>query len=385
MNNASRNLISPQHPDAGMEPKMKKIYVAATQQHDGKTTISIGLYMAARERGLSACFIKPVGQNYLLVDGVKVDEDAVLFKDALSADGDIAKLSPVTIPRGFTEKYIFNRHPGKIRASIREAFDSVSADKDVAIIEGTGHAGVGSVIDASNAEVAHMLGAQCLMVAGGGIGRCIDELALNRALFKEQGVPMIGAVINKVYKEKYAKINRAVRQGLENVGISCLGVIPYVKELTFPTVEQIRDQLKLDVLSGEQYLDNRAKQILVGAMEPQNMVTYIRDGSFVVLPGDRVDNIVISINAHLMGERSATPRLAGILLTGGLTPDDNIVELLRQVDVPVLQTGADTATSAYRVRKLVAKILPTDQGKLSLAGRLIQDHVDLDAAFVKDD
>lgn len=360
---------------------MKKIYVAATQQHDGKTTVSIGLYQAARERGLSACFIKPVGQNYLLVDGVKADEDAVLFKDALRAEGDIGKLSPVTIPRGFTEEYIFDRHPEKIRTSIEEAFASLTTGKDVAIIEGTGHAGVGSVIDASNAEVAHLLEARCLMIAGGGIGRCIDELALNRALFREQGVPLVGAVINKVYKEKYEKINRAVRQGLKNVGIPCLGIIPYMKELTFPTVRQIRQQLHLEVLSGEDYLENRATQILVGAMEPQNMVTYIRDGSFVVLPGDRVDNIVISINAHLMGERSATPRLSGILLTGDLTPDENIIQLLRQVDVPVLLTGQDTATAAYRVRKLVAKITPADDQKLALAGHLIQNHVDLDAVL----
>ncbi|MFW6457454.1 MAG: AAA family ATPase, partial [Planctomycetota bacterium] len=189
---------------------MKKIYVAATRQHDGKTTVSIGLFSAIRERGLSACFIKPVGQNYLLEDGVKVDEDAVVFKHALSADGDIAMLSPVTIPRGFTEEYIFNRRPDKIRSSICEAFDSVGRNKDVAIIEGTGHAGVGSVIDASNAEVASMLGAHALIVAGGGIGRCIDELALNRALFHEQDVPVAGAVINKVYRDKYKKVSRAV-------------------------------------------------------------------------------------------------------------------------------------------------------------------------------
>lgn len=360
---------------------MKKVYVAATRQHDGKTTVSVGLYSAARERGLSACFIKPVGQNYLLEDGVKVDEDAVLFKHALSADGDIGKLSPVTVPRGFTEEYIFNRRPGQIHSRIEQAFAAVAKDKEVAIIEGTGHAGVGSVIDASNAEVARMLGAHCLIVSGGGIGRCIDEITLNRALFREQGVPVIGAVINKVYKEKYKKVSRAVRKGLDNVGISCLGVIPYRKELTYPTIKQIRDELELEVLTGESYLSNKARHILVGAMEPQNMVSYIRTGSFVVLPGDRVDNIVISINAHLMRDRASTPKVAGLLLTGGLTPDLSIVNLLCQVDVPVLLSEQDTATAAYRVRELVAKIGPADRDKVDLAGKLIQQHVDLDAIF----
>ncbi|MFW5923368.1 MAG: AAA family ATPase, partial [Planctomycetota bacterium] len=75
---------------------MKKIYVAATRQHDGKTTVSVGLYSAIRERGYSACFIKPVGQNYVVRDDAKVDEDAVVFKEALGADGEVGELSPIT-------------------------------------------------------------------------------------------------------------------------------------------------------------------------------------------------------------------------------------------------------------------------------------------------
>lgn len=224
-----------------------------------------------------------------------------------------------------------------------------------------------------------MLGATAVIISGGGIGRCIDEMSLNRALFQEQGVEVAGAIINKVYREKYKKVSRAVSQGLNNVGIECRGVIPYRKELTYPSVAHIKDKLDLELMTGETYLGNKAKQILVGAMEPQNMVRYIRDGSFVVLPGDRVDNIVISVNAHLMGERSASPRLAGMLLTGGLSPDMNIINLLCQVDVPVLMCEEDTATAAYNVRELVAKITPEDQDKVKLAGQLIHDYVDVDA------
>ena len=40
---------------------MKRIYVAATEQHAGKTTVSVGLYKAAVARGYRASFIKPGG------------------------------------------------------------------------------------------------------------------------------------------------------------------------------------------------------------------------------------------------------------------------------------------------------------------------------------
>lgn len=360
---------------------MKRIYVAATQQHDGKTTISVGLYKAAEERGYHACFIKPVGQRYLLEDGVKADEDAVLFKHALSAGGELRNLSPVTIPRGFTEQYIFNREPELISSRIRQAFDRVSAGEDVAIIEGTGHAGVGSVIDASNAAVARMLEADCLLVTQGGIGRCIDEICLNHALFQKEGVSCIGVVINKVYSEKYDKVSSAVRQGLENVGIRCLGVIPYCAELTYPTIVQLRDELGLELICGERYSGNRVHSIIVGAMEPQNMIAYIEDGCLVVVPGDRVDNIIISINAHLMYQHCGGPCISGLLLTGGLKPHPRIMNILTEVNVPVLLSKNDTATAAYEARQLVAKITPQDKWKVDLAADLVKKHVDLDMIF----
>ncbi len=360
---------------------MKKLYVAATQQHDGKTSLSVGLYQAALERGLKTCFIKPVGQRYVMEEDEKVDEDAVLFKRALAAEGQMKMLSPVTIPRGFTENYIFHRDPESIYRPIREAVATLEDEHDLAIVEGTGHAGVGSVIDASNAKVAKMLDAQCVIITGGGIGRCIDELALNRALFTEAQVPLIGAVINKVYEEKYEKVNAAVRQGLDNLGMRCLGVIPYRQELTYPTMANIQEEFRLEVLCGGVYLHNRVRSIIVAAMMPQNMLNYLSDGSLVVVPGDRVDNIITSINAHLMRDRGTAPEIAGILLTGGLMPHLSVVNILCEVDVPVLVTDQDTATAAFRVRGLVPKITARDPEKIALAQQLMKDYVDTDYIF----
>ncbi|MHC5034745.1 MAG: AAA family ATPase, partial [Planctomycetota bacterium] len=271
---------------------MKRIYVAATEQHAGKTTISVGLYKAATDRGYRACFVKPVGQRYVMEGEDQVDEDAVLFKRALRAEGSFKDMSPITIPRGFTRDYVFDRDPEAIHSAIVEAAHKVETGHDLTIVEGTGHAGVGSVVDSSNAEVAKLLDAKCVIVTEGGIGRCIDELCLNRALFDRFGVPLIGAIINKVYEDKYARVSAAVRRGLANNGIDCLGVIPYRDELTHPTMIQIQEEHGLEVLCGGAYLSNRVRDIMVAAMTPQNMINYLTDGSLVVVPGDRVDNIL---------------------------------------------------------------------------------------------
>jgi len=360
---------------------MKRIYVAATEQHAGKTTVSVGLYQAALAHGYRACFIKPVGQRYVLDGDQRVDEDAVLFKRALHVSGKVAMLSPVTIPRGFTRNYIFNRDPDSMHRRIVEAVEGLDEGQDVMIVEGTGHAGVGSVLDSSNARVASLLQAQVIIVSGGGIGRCIDELCLNQALFDRHGVPVIGAVINKVYEDKYEKVSEAVCKGLVQQGMDCLGVMPYRPELTYRTMRHIREELNMDVYCGAEFMENKVHNIIVAAMAPQNMVRYLSDGSLVVVPGDRVDNIIATINAHLMKEEGRAPRIAGLILTGGLVPHESIRNIMCKVDVPVLICEDDTATAAFKVRNLVPKITPRDVDKIALAERVVREYVDIDRVF----
>ncbi len=360
---------------------MKKLYVAATEQHAGKTTVSLGLFQAARQRGHRVCFVKPVGQRYVVEEDEQVDEDAVLFKRALHAGGALKDMSPITIPRGFTREYIFHRDREAIHRPILEAVGRLEEGHDVAIVEGTGHAGVGAVVDSSNAQVAQLLGAGCVIISGGGIGRCIDELFLNSGVFDRFSVPVVGAVINKVYQEKYDKIDEAVRQGLRNTGMQCLGLIPYRTELTFPTMFQIQQEHDLEVLCGQEHLGNKVRDIIVAAMTPQNMIDYITEGSLVVVPGDRVDNILASVNAHLMTLRRDVPQIAGLLLTGGFVPHLSVVNILCEVDVPVLLSEADTAAAAFNVRSLVPKITARDKEKIALAHHLVEDYLDVDGIF----
>ncbi len=85
---------------------------------------------------------------------------------------------------------------------IQQSFARIAAGNDLIVIEGTGHAGVGSVFDLSNAHVARMLHAKVVIVTLGGIGHPVDEVALNRCLFEREGVEVIGVIANKVLPAK---------------------------------------------------------------------------------------------------------------------------------------------------------------------------------------
>lgn len=147
-----------------------RIYVAATRQDDGKTTTCLGLYAALSSKFKKIGYIKPVGQRFVEVAGKKVDEDSVLVSNTYGVNLPIEAMSPIAVDRMFTREYLERGNLPAMKATIEEAFNRVAWEHDFVLIEGTGHAGVGSVLDLSNAQVAKLLGSQVIIVTTGGLG-----------------------------------------------------------------------------------------------------------------------------------------------------------------------------------------------------------------------
>ena len=357
--------------------KMKNIFISSIYQNAGKTTISLGLYRTFQERKFKTIFMKPVGQQTVDVHGQDVDKDSYLIGEVYRCQEKIKWMSPVTVGRGFTEKYIFDPQPDLLRQRIEQCFQSLTRGKDAIIIEGTGHAGVGAVIDLSNADVASMLQSKVIIVSEGGIGRSIDEIMLNKALFDVKKVPVLGVIVNKVLPQKYERIEKALREGLKRKGLLLLGVIPQDPILSSPTVGQLMKDLNLQLLCGQASLNRKIKNTIIAAMEPYNMINYITDGTLVLTSGDRVDNIMAAVSSHLVAQGKKT-QVSAIMLTGGLTPNVKIIDLLEKSRIPILITDDDTYTVAGKIENLICKIQKTDKDKIAEARHLVKKYVDVD-------
>jgi len=145
----------------------KRIFIAATGQNVGKTTNAVGLFSKLKKNNFKTGFIKPVGQRYIQVGDIKVDEDSFLLYKVFNLDFNLKDMNPIAVPRGFTEDYIRNPQPEKLIEKINESFERIAECSDYVVIEGTGHAGVGSVFDASNAKVAKTLKSKVILVTNG--------------------------------------------------------------------------------------------------------------------------------------------------------------------------------------------------------------------------
>ncbi len=355
----------------------RRIFVAATRMNDGKTTTCLGLFNALREITSNVGFIKPIGQRFVEVQGEKIDEDSVLFSSVFNTEVPMLAMSPVAVDSTFTRRYLADPDGQKpiLVDKICRAFDRAAFLKDYIIIEGTGHAGVGSVFDLSNASVAKLLGAKVIIVTRGGIGRPVDEIALNKALFDQAGVEVIGAILNKVLPEKRDEIIEHAGKGLARLGVPLLGVMPVQNRLSAPNLSQIVKEIGGRWLNGKENGEHeRILNVEIGAMTAKNVVDYIKPSTLIITPGDR-DDIIFAVLAasKTMGENAAS----ALLLTNNILPHPKLLELLHQTNIPVVISDKESYATASKINRMTVKTQPQDTDKIPIIRDLIKENVDL--------
>ncbi len=361
----------------------KRIFIAATRQNDGKTTLSLGLISILKKRFNNIGFIKPIGQRYLVEQGYNIDEDSYLIEEIFGIKSNLKDMSPIAIERGFTQKYIENPDRKPLELQVKNAFKKIAERSDLVVIEGTGHAGVGSVFDMSNAIVAKMLNSKVVIVSAGGIGRPIDEVMLSVPLFKQAGVEIAGVIVNKVQDTKYKKIDSLVRKGFKQHGIDVLGVIPYLKVLDMPTMEHMADELKGRIISGSN--DNMLKAIsnvVVATGKPRTVLRQIVERSLVVTSGDR-EELIKCLLKEVEKKKANQDMLAGFIITCGFMPNRRIRHMLEKSKIPVLLVQEDTFGIITKIDKMIVKIHPGEKDKIAMIERLVADHVDLEPLLLK--
>lgn len=356
----------------------KRIFVAATRQNDGKTTTSLGLFAAMRTLTKQVGFIKPVGQRFVDVKGNKIDEDTILLDSIFDVQVPIEAMSPVAVDASFTRRYLQN--PAKnlpiLVDKMCRAFDRSSYKKDVCIIEGSGHAGVGAVFDLSNAQVAKLLGAKAVIVAQGGIGRPIDEIALNKALFDKYGVEVIGVILNKVLPEKMDLVREFAGIGLARLGIPLLGVIPLQKQLVAPNLSQIVEEINGRWLNAREIgRKERILRVIIGAMSAKGVIDYLQPGVLIITPGDREDVLFSAIAAAGISGKQV---VSGIVLTRNILPHPKLMEMIAQTNIPCVICSEESYSVASRINNMTVKTQPEDHDKIPIIKRMFLEHIDVE-------
>jgi BioD-like phosphotransacetylase family protein len=351
-----------------------RVFIAATRQNEGKTTTSLGLLAALQKFYPRIGYIKPVGQRFVEIEEQKIDEDTVLMDRVYSLNCPLVDMSPIAVEPDFTRKYLQSSNNDALVKKITKAFDRVAWEKDFVLCEGSGHAGVGSVFDLSNAQVAKILGAKVIIISQGGIGKPIDEIYLNQAVFEKEGVEIIGVILNKVTSDKMDYITEFARRGLRRKGLELLGVLPHRGILSSPTIESIQEDLKAERLNTGGQPNTIVASVVIGAMGAQHAISLFKPGCLVITPGDREDVLM----AAAVVATEPNQHLSGIVLTENLRPNPAVMRIIEKASFPVLLAAEDSYEVASRVHNLIIKTRPGDTEKISIIRDIIAENVDVD-------
>lgn len=356
----------------------KKLFIAATGQNCGKTTMSISLMHLARKKYDRVGFIKPIGPKIEMFGDLMVDMDAALMAKAYGLEDDIHLMSPIALHKSFTKEFLAGKiHQADLEQSLLSAVKELESKYDLLIIEGAGHAGVGSIIGLNNARVAHLLEAPVVIVSGSGIGSVVDSLNLNMALFEKEGAEVRLAVMNKVRYDKRNQIIDLVRIAFAGTNLQITGGFNFSPILANPTLAHISKILNLPLRANELERSRIIHNIQLGAASSQRVVDSLLEDSLLTVTGSR-DELLVTISSlyHIPEYRE---KIAGLVITGR-NPVSNISQkIVEDSGIPYIRVQKTTADVYTALTEDVAKITVEDVEKLNWIKDHAEKEIDFDA------
>ncbi|MDX2282528.1 MAG: AAA family ATPase [Bacteroidia bacterium] len=354
--------------------KYLRFYMAATSRNTGKTTCTLGLIAALRGMGIHAGYCKPAGQQFVVVDGNRVDKDAPVFAGQFGFRLIPELHSPVILAPGLVSRYLDDPEQFDFRTRILDAAARLEQEYDLVVYEGTGHPGVGSAIDASNADVASWLDALVILVVEAGIGKALDQIELNLSLFREKGVKPAGVIVNKAVPEKIGKIRHYLSRRLSQSGIPLLGVLPFEESLEEVTLcevaEAVQGRLLRNLACESIRMTGIAAARSVQSSDPAALV-----GKILVAQADRLATLVPMLEAP--ARQAALP--SALLVCGKAEFTPSLEAFFKRTRMPVISSQMDSLDAAIALQQIEVKHRAADSRRTERAIELFRAHVSLDA------
>jgi phosphate acetyltransferase len=352
----------------------KAIYIATTEPHSGKSIISLGLMQTLLGKAAKVGYFRPIIDDNLNGFDNHIQTLIQYFDLQLNHDDAYA----------FTRSEVVQKknrdEDDEIISTIIEKYKRIEDRFDFMLVEGTDFSGEGAIIEWDiNVLVAQNLGIPTIILSSG-VGKSLEELVGNLYMaydsFKEKGVEVLMTVANKVQHQNIALVKKALQKRLPKHIL--VGAIPLNPILANPTVKEIVEKLNGKILFGETFINNQAGAFSVGAMQLRNYLTHLKEESLVITPGDRADLILGALQANIS---TNYPNISGIVLTGGLLPEDSIIKLIEGLSevVPIVSVQGGTFSITNEIGAIKPKIYPGNTQKIIISIEAFEKYVPVEA------
>ena len=348
------------------------IYISTIEAYSGKSVIALGVVNLLVGKMAKIAFFKPIISSESAEKDTHIDTIASHFNLGM----DYKDMFVFT--RSEVLRYINAGKEAYIIDTIIQRFKHLQERYDFVVVEGTDFKAANTNVEfVGNISIAKNLGIPVAIVVKGD-GKTAEEI-VDTALsatkgFVDEGVQVLTVLANKIDAEKVEIIRTQLAKALPTEII--ITFIPRNKELENPTMKEIFKAVGGKILFGEHLLSNPVDNSIVGAMQLHNCLTRLHKNTLIVTPGDRGDIVIGALQANISKKYS---RVAGIVLTGGLKPEQTILNLIDGLDtvVPIIQVESGTFKTTTLISNVQSGISADNKEKIALAISLFDKYVDV--------
>ncbi|WP_242345197.1 phosphate acetyltransferase [Anaeromyxobacter terrae] len=367
----------------------RTLLVAPAGRQVGVTTVCIGLVRALDRLGVRVAFAKPIaarGENRaagLVRLGAQLDppepiaradaeellatgDDQTLMERVVALCARAAEGSDVLVVEGMAPE------PGMVYSTRVNGLMLKALDAELVV--------VGSPRGETPAELAN-----AVAIAARGLGADVDAGAVDCVLNRVTGSTAEGASragegrthwidaavegedVPAAELEAYANALRAEK-------LRPIAIVPSRGDLAAPRVKDLAEALGAKVLRAGDHAHRRIRSVALCAMSVPGSIKVFRPGTLIITPGDRSDIVVAASLAVLNGMP-----LAGLLLTGGVEPEEHVFAMCERAlatGLPVLAVKDGSYAAASAVAAMNLQIPPDDEERVERVMNAVADRID---------
>lgn len=349
----------------------KGIYVATIEPNSGKSVVVLGLMRMLLGKTAKVGYFRPI------IEDLPNDErdnhiTTVLSHFEIDIDYSVAY--------GYTRNEVLDLYnkgkSGDVIDQIIKKYKYLENRFNFILVEGTDFSHENSSLELDiNFLVSKNLGLPVILVSQGdnkSIKEIVNNVQLAHDTFKEE-VDVLAIMANKVNEMLVEDLTIQLKQRLHTE--SDIYVIPKIQSLASPTIKEIAKSLNAKILFGKDMINNQSDYYSVGAMQLRNYLTHLKENSLVITPGDRADLILGALQANISKNY---PKISGIVLSGGLIPEEPILKLIEGLSsvVPILSTNGGTFAVTNQIGQIKPKIYAENKEKIEISIATFEKHVD---------
>lgn len=351
----------------------KGIYVATIEPNSGKSVVVLGLMRMLLGKTAKVGYFRPIIED---LESGEMDNHISTVLSHFEIDINYKKTFAFTRNEVLD---LYNRgKSGEVIDEIIKKYKHLEERFDFVLVEGTDFSHENSSIELDlNILISKNLSIPVIIVMQGDKKEnkeIVEGVQLAYDTFRSE-VDVLSIMTNKVNAKDASTLKKLLQNRINNN--TDISVIPKINSLSSPTMKEVVKALDGKVLFGKDLLNNLIDNFSVGAMQLRNYLTHLKENALVITPGDRADIILGALQANISKNY---PKISGVVLTGGLIPEEPILKLIEGLSsvIPIVSVKDGTYTVTNNIGNIKSKIYAENADKIETSISTFDLHVNTD-------